>query len=70
MLEESSSYSLADFVTTSSAKGEVEVEEVDSDGKFIRLINKSEKVSTISCLPSALHLLLDRVSSSAKERHD
>lgn len=44
MLEESSSYSLADFVTTSSAKGEVEVEEVDSDGKFIRLINKSDKV--------------------------
>jgi lamin B len=44
MLEESSSYSLADFITTSSAKGEVEVEEVDSDGKFIRLINKSDKV--------------------------
>ena len=44
MLEESSTYSLADFITTSSAKGEIEVEEVDSDGKFIRLINKSDKV--------------------------
>lgn len=44
MLEESSSYSLADFITTSSAKGEVEVAEVDSEGKFIRLLNKGEKV--------------------------
>jgi lamin B len=44
MLEESSTYSLADFITTSSAKGEIQVEEVDSDGKFIRLINKSDKV--------------------------
>lgn len=48
MLEESSSYSLADFITSSSAKGEVQVEEVDSEGKFIRLVNKSEKVSTFS----------------------
>lgn len=45
MLEESSSYSLADFITTSSAKGDVEVSEVDADGKFIRLLNKGEKVS-------------------------
>jgi len=45
MLEESSSYSLADFVTTSTAKGDVEVAEVDSEGKFIRLLNKGEKVT-------------------------
>lgn len=44
MLEESSSYSLADFVTTSTAKGDVEVSEVDPEGKFIRLLNKGEKV--------------------------
>lgn len=44
MLEESSSYSLADFITTSSAKGDMEVAEVDPEGKFIRLLNKGEKV--------------------------
>lgn len=44
MLEESSSYSLADFITTSSAKGDVEVSEVEADGKFIRLLNKGDKV--------------------------
>lgn len=49
MLEESSSYSLADFVTTSSAKGDVEVSEVDSEGKFIRLLNKGEKVICLNC---------------------
>ncbi|XP_046437575.1 lamin Dm0-like [Daphnia pulex] len=48
MLEESSSYSLADFITSSSAKGEVQVDEVDSEGKFIRLINKSEKEVSLS----------------------
>lgn len=45
MLEESSSYSLADFITTSSAKGDVEVADVDPEGKFIRLHNKGEKVN-------------------------
>lgn len=44
MLEESTSYSLADFITSSSAKGDVEVSEVDAEGKFIRLLNKGEKV--------------------------
>lgn len=48
MLEESSSYSLADFITTSSAKGDVEVAEVDPEGKFIRLLNKGEKVKKCS----------------------
>nr|CAH0099011.1 unnamed protein product [Daphnia galeata] len=48
MLEESATYSLADFITTSSAKGEIQVEEVDSDGKFIRLINKSDKEASLN----------------------
>ncbi|XP_046437486.1 lamin Dm0-like [Daphnia pulex] len=43
MLEESSTFTLADFIISSSAKGEVQIEEVDSEGKFIRLVNKSEK---------------------------
>ena len=47
MLEESSTYSLADFITTSSAKGDVEVAEVDPEGKFIRLLNKGEKVGGV-----------------------
>lgn len=46
MLEESSSYSLADFITTSSAKGDVEVADVDPEGKFVTLHNKGEKVVT------------------------
>ena len=49
MLEETT-YSLADFVTTSSAKGDVEVSEVDAEGKFIRLLNKGEKVKCSSYL--------------------
>jgi len=42
MLEESSAYSLSEFKTTSSAKTDVEIAEVDSEGKFIRLSNKGE----------------------------
>ena len=45
MLEEPSSYSLPDFVTTSIANGDVEVFEVDPKGDFIRLLNKGEKVT-------------------------
>lgn len=52
MLEESSSYSLADYVTSASAKGDVEVSEVDAEGKFIRLQNKGDKVWNISFLLS------------------
>jgi len=44
MLEESSTYSLSDFQTHSSSKGEVDIAEVDSEGKFVRLYNKGEKV--------------------------
>ncbi|KAI9555121.1 lamin-like protein [Daphnia sinensis] len=48
MLEESSSYSLADYVTSASAKGDVEVSEVDAEGKFIRLQNKGDKEVSLS----------------------
>ena len=47
MLEESSSYSLSDFLTTTSAVGDVEIVEVEPEGKFIRLNNKGEKVSPV-----------------------
>ena len=46
MLEESSAYTVSEFQTSSTAKGDVEVAEVDSEGKFIRLQNKGEKVSS------------------------
>ena len=44
MLEESSAYSLSDFQSSSTSKGELEIAEVDSEGKFIRLLNKGDKV--------------------------
>ncbi len=44
-LEEESPYPLADFKTKSTAKGDVEVAEVNPEGKFIRLLNKGEKVT-------------------------
>lgn len=50
MLEESSAYSLSEFKTTSSAKTDVEIAEVDSEGKFIRLSNKGETVIIESML--------------------
>lgn len=48
MLEESSSYSLSDFLTTTSAVGDVEIVEVEPEGKFIRLNNKGEKEISMS----------------------
>jgi len=48
MLEESSTYSLSDFQTHSSSKGEVDIAEVDSEGKFVRLYNKGEKEFPLS----------------------
>lgn len=48
MLEESSTYSLSDFKTSSSAKTDVEVAEVDVEGKFVRLTNKGEKEFSLS----------------------
>lgn len=52
MLEESSSYTLSDFLTTSNAKGDVEIVEVEPEGKFIRLNNRGEKVGTTSIIVS------------------
>ncbi|XP_062563910.1 lamin Dm0-like [Armigeres subalbatus] len=43
MLEESDERSVSDFSVTSSAKGDIEISEVDSEGKFVKLHNKSAK---------------------------
>lgn len=45
MLEESTVYSLSDYKTSSTSKSDIEISEVDADGKFIRLLNKGEKVN-------------------------
>jgi lamin B len=44
-LEESEESSVPNFHVTSYAKGEVEISDVCSDGKFVRLHNKGNKVS-------------------------
>lgn len=43
VLEESDERSVSDYSVTSSAKGDIEISEVDSEGKFIKLHNKSAK---------------------------
>lgn len=45
LLEESEERNLSEFSVTSSAKGDVEVLDVDPEGKFVKLHNKSNKVS-------------------------
>ncbi|CAH0549042.1 unnamed protein product [Brassicogethes aeneus] len=42
LLEESSESSVNDFSVNSSCKGDVEVADVDADGKFVKLHNKSQ----------------------------
>lgn len=49
VLEESDERSVSDYSVTSSAKGDIEISEVDSEGKFVKLHNKSAKVSHVSC---------------------
>lgn len=44
LLEESEERNLSEFSVTSSAKGDVEVLDVDPEGKFVKLHNKSNKV--------------------------
>ncbi|XP_044763189.1 lamin Dm0-like isoform X2 [Coccinella septempunctata] len=43
LLEESQDSSVSDFSINRSSKGEVEVQEVDPEGKFVRLLNKSNQ---------------------------
>lgn len=43
VLEESDERSVSDFSVTSSAKGDVEISEVNPEGKFVKLHNKSAK---------------------------
>lgn len=49
-IDESEERSLSDYSVTSSAKGDVEVNEFDADGKYVKLFNKSDKVRLISSL--------------------
>lgn len=44
VLEESDERSVSDYSVTSSAKGDIEISEVDPEGKFVKLHNKSAKV--------------------------
>ena len=43
LLEESHEQSLSDFSVNSSSKGEIEVAEADSEGKFVKLHNKTNQ---------------------------
>uniref|UniRef100_A0AAG5DSF4 Lamin n=1 Tax=Anopheles atroparvus TaxID=41427 RepID=A0AAG5DSF4_ANOAO len=43
VLEESDERSVSDFSVTSSAKGDIEIVEVDAEGKYVKLHNKSSK---------------------------
>ncbi|KAL3270634.1 hypothetical protein HHI36_021165 [Cryptolaemus montrouzieri] len=43
LLEESQDMSLSDYSINKSSKGDVEVHEVDPDGKFVKLFNKSNQ---------------------------
>ncbi|XP_058118834.1 lamin Dm0 [Anopheles ziemanni] len=43
VLEESDERSVSDFSVTSSAKGDIEIVEVDPEGKYVKLHNKSSK---------------------------
>ncbi|KAH8269285.1 hypothetical protein KR018_001308 [Drosophila ironensis] len=46
MVDETEDRSVSDFYVSASAKGSVEIKEIDSEGKFVRLLNKgAEEVS-------------------------
>lgn len=45
IIEESEERNLSDFSVTSSAKGDIEVVDADAEGKYVKLYNKSNKVS-------------------------
>ncbi|KAK7862761.1 hypothetical protein R5R35_010381 [Gryllus longicercus] len=46
-LEESEESSVANFITSAHAKGDVEIKEVDAEGKYIKLFNKGSKEAAI-----------------------
>lgn len=63
VLEESDERSVSDYSVTSSAKGDVEIVEVDPEGKYVKLHNKSGKVS--------VQMVLDvKFSSILQMKHD
>lgn len=43
-IDESEERSLSDYSVTSSAKGDIEITDFDSEGKFVKLYNKGDKV--------------------------
>ncbi|KAK9886489.1 hypothetical protein WA026_016770 [Henosepilachna vigintioctopunctata] len=43
LVEESQDLSMSDYSINKSSKGDVEVQEVDADGKFVKLFNKSNQ---------------------------
>lgn len=45
VVDESEERSMVDWSVTGSAKGDIEISDVDSEGKFIKLRNKGQKVS-------------------------
>lgn len=48
VLDEAEERSVVDWSVTGSAKGDIEITEVDSEGKFIKLHNKGQKVGLLS----------------------
>ncbi|KRT78232.1 hypothetical protein AMK59_6704 [Oryctes borbonicus] len=48
LLEESQESTLSDYSVTSSSKGDIEVAEVDADGKFVKIHNKTNKEVALS----------------------
>lgn len=45
MLENTEEESMADFSIKSTAKGEIEFQEICPEGRFVKLFNKGNKVS-------------------------
>lgn len=48
LLEESQEASISDYSVSSTSKGEIEITEVDPDGKYVKIYNKSNKEISIS----------------------
>lgn len=48
LLEESQEASMSDYSVSSTSKGEIEINEVDADGKYVKIYNKSNKEINLS----------------------
>jgi lamin B len=47
LLEESEERSSSEYSVTGSAKGDVEIAEAEPEGRYVKLLNKGNKVRTI-----------------------